>query len=550
MEGFIPWPDEFARVYREKGYWLDKTISEVMDECFVRYATHTALVADDGRIFTYSALGRLSTRLALHLNALGLKAYDRLLLQIPNVPEVLITYLATLKAGGIPIMALPAYRDSEMGYFAKLAKARAMAVTSTIRDFSFQEMAGRIQTEAPGLDMLLVTGGEPNPGYHSIDRLLQDPIEENVDSSILPRLDPDLPAVLLLSGGTTGVPKLIPRTQNDYVYNFLCNARICNLGEKTVLLIAIPQEHNFAIACPGFMGVISRGGREVLSSSPAPKAAMELIQRHGVTHWVAVPAMILGILNHPKRQEYDLSSLEVILTGGSKLNPEVAVRIRPELGCEVQQVMGMAEGPLFWTRPDDPDEIRLYTQGRPQSPADEFKIVDPSGGAEVAPGEVGELWCRGPHTIRGYYCAPEHNTKAFADDGFYKSGDLVRLHPSGNVVVEGRIKDTINRGGEKISAEEVENHILAHPDVDNCAYVAMPDPILGEKACVFVVLLPGKEMLLESLNGFLINEQKIARFKLPERLELVDSLPLTPVGKVNKKELRSVIAERLEKEGG
>ena len=120
----------------------------------------------------------------------------------------------------------------------------------------------------------------------------------------------------------------------------------------------------------------------------------------------------------------------------------------------------------------------------------------------------------------------------------------------GNVVVEGRIKDTVNRGGEKISAEEVENHILAHPDVDNCAYVAMPDPVLGEKACAFVVLLPGKEMLLESLNGFLINEQKIAKFKLPERLELVGSLPLTPVGKVNKKELRSVIAERLEKEGG
>ncbi|MCK5256541.1 MAG: AMP-binding protein [Deltaproteobacteria bacterium] len=160
MEGFIPWPDEFAREYREKGYWLDKTISEVMDECFERYATRTALIADDGRIFTYSELGRLSTRLALHLNALGLKTYDRLLLQIPNVPEVLITYLATLKAGGIPIMALSAYRDSEIGYFAKLAKARAMAVTSTIRDFNYQEMAGRILGEKACVFVVLLKGKE------------------------------------------------------------------------------------------------------------------------------------------------------------------------------------------------------------------------------------------------------------------------------------------------------------------------------------------------------------------------------------------------------
>jgi 2,3-dihydroxybenzoate-AMP ligase len=260
--------------------------------------------------------------------------------------------------------------------------------------------------------------------------------------------------------------------------------------------------------------------------------------------------MILGLLNHPQRDDYDLSSLKVILTGGSKLNPEVALRIGPELNCDVQQVLGMAEGPLYWTRLDDPKEIKLYTQGRPQSPADEFKVVDPETGKQVPQGEVGELWCRGPHTIRGYYRAPEHNAKAFSEDGFYKSGDLVRLHPSGNVIVEGRIKDTINRGGEKISAEEVENHILAHPDVDNCAYVAMPDPILGEKACAFVVLLPEKEMTLESLNEFLLDERKIAKFKLPERLELLDALPLTHVGKVNKKRLREMIAAKMEEEKG
>lgn len=548
MEGFTPWPKEFADKYRAAGYWLGKTISEVMDESFNRYATRTALITDDGRQFTYEELGKLVTRLALHLNALGVNAYDRLILQMPNMAEVVITYLASLKAGVIPIMALAAHREAEIGYFAQLSEARALAIAGSMRGFDFQELAAAVQAQNPQLESVLVTGDEPRPGYHSIDAFLDDPIEERVKPEVLPRPDPNLPAVLLLSGGTTGIPKLIPRTHDDYVYNFQRNAEICELDENTVLYIAIPQEHNFAVACPGLKGTLSVGGCEVLSSNPAPKAALELIQKHKVTHFVGVPTMILGLLNHPKRDQYDLSSLKCILTGGSKLNPEVAIRIRPELGCEVQQVLGMAEGPLYWTRLDEPDEVNLYTQGRGQSPADEFKIVDPDTEKEVPEGEVGELWCRGPHTIRGYYRAPEHNAKAFTEDGFYKSGDLVRLHPSGNIVVEGRIKDCINRGGEKISAEEVEDHILAHPGVDNCAYVAMPDPLFGERACAYLTLKPGSNMTLESLNEFLIDERKIAKFKLPERLELIDAFPLTPVGKINKKVLREMIAAKLEEE--
>jgi 2,3-dihydroxybenzoate-AMP ligase len=548
MKDFIPWPEEFAKEYRAKGYWLDKTISEALEECFSRYAPKTALITDDKRTFTYSELEKLVLRMALHLNDLGLKLYDRVVLQIPNTPEIVITYLAILKAGGIPIMALPAHREAEIGYFTKFSSATALAIPSASKDIDFQKMAASIQRDNSQLGIVLVAGGPLRAGYASINDMLQDPIETRKEAASLPRPDPNLPAVLQLSGGTTGIPKLIPRTHNDYVYNFLCNADICRLDEKTILLIGIPQAHNFAIACPGLKGVLSRGGCEVLSTSPAPNATLELIQRYKVTHWVAVPAMILGLLNYPKRHNYDLKSLKVILTGGSKLNPEVAIRIGRELDCDLQQVLGMAEGPLYWTRVDDSMEIKLKTQGRPQSPGDEFRVVDPETRCEVPPGEVGELLCRGPHTIRGYYRAPEHNVKAFTADGFYRSGDLVRLHPSGNVIVEGRIKDTINRGGEKISAEEVENHILAHPDVDNCAYVAMPDPLLGEKACVYAVLRPDKKLNLEGLNAFLLEKRKIAKFKLPERLELIDALPLTHVGKVNKKRLREMVVSTIEAE--
>lgn len=548
FEGFTQYPEEFSRSYREKGFWKDKTISQVLDERFIRYAENTILIADDGSRYTYQDFDTLVTRLALHLNVLGLKLYDRVVLQLPNDPQVLITYLAILKAGGIPIMALPPHQEAEIGYFAEFTSATALAIPDVFHKNDKQEMASNIMAEkSSALELVLVSGGKPRTGFFSLDALLADPIEKRENPSILPLPDPDMPAVFQLSGGTTGIPKLIPRTHNDYVYNFLCNAEVCELNQNTVLLSTIPLEHNFAIACPGFKGVISQGGCAVISGNTSPQKTFELIQHHNATHWIAVPAMIIGLLNHPERSKYELSSLEVILTGGSKLNPEMARRIRPELGCDVQQVLGMAEGPLFWVRLDDPEEVKLHTQGRPQSDGDEFKIVDPFGN-EVPAGDVGELWCRGPHTIRGYYRAPEHNAKAFSEDGFYKSGDLVRLHPSGNVIVEGRIKDLINRGGEKISAEEVENHILAHPDVDNCACVAMPDQVLGERACAYIVLKPKSIMTLESLNEFLLNEQRIAKFKLPERLEIIEFLPLTNVGKVNKKTLRKMVSDKLSQE--
>lgn len=540
--GFIPWPEDFARRYRDAGYWSDKTISEILDDRFELFSSRTALISEDGTRLSYADLNRLSTRLAIHFKQLGLKLYDRVIHQIPNNHLSVLTFLGILKAGAIPIMTLPPHREAEIVHFATLSEARGYAIPCNARGFDFQELAGEVQKKCPDLGIVLVTGDVPRPGYHSIEALLQDPIEERIDAGILPRPNPDLPAVLQLSGGTTGIPKLIPRTHNDYVYNFLRNAEVCALDENTVMLVAIPQAHNFAFACPGLLGILATGGCEVISSTTAADHLMGLIQRHRVTHFVAVPTMILGLLDHPERHNYDLSSLRMILTGGSKLNPEVALRLRPELGCNVQQVLGMAEGPLYWTRLDDPEEITLYTQGRPQSPADEFRIVDPETNEDVAAGEVGELWCRGPHTIRGYYRAEEYNTRAFSNDGFYKSGDLVRLHPSGNFIVEGRNKDCINRGGEKISAEEIENHLIAHPAVLNCAVVAMPDQLFGEKCCAFVTLVPKALLTLEDLCGFLLRERKIARFKLPERLEILDALPVTNVGKINKKALREIIA--------
>jgi 2,3-dihydroxybenzoate-AMP ligase len=227
--------------------------------------------------------------------------------------------------------------------------------------------------------------------------------------------------------------------------------------------------------------------------------------------------------------------------------PELVDRTRATWDSVILgHAFGMAEGLTNLTRPEDPREVIRETQGRPVSAADEIRIVD-DGGVDVVPGAVGELITRGPYTIRGYYNSEEYNRRAFTAEGFYRTGDMVRLHPTGNLVVEGRRKDLINRGGEKISAEEIENLMLGHENIHMAAVVAMPDAIMGERSCAFVILKHGCSLTLGQLTKFLQGKQ-IAKFKLPERLEVVDSLPLTGMGKVSKKDLREIIAGRLKVE--
>ena len=269
-----------------------------------------------------------------------------------------------------------------------------------------------------------------------------------------------------------------------------------------------------------------------------------LIQRHLVTHIKVVPALLIRLINSPEIGRYDLSSLKVIQSGGQRMQPEVRIRTKQLIpSVWVQENFGMSEGMLFFVRRGDPEEVMLETCGRPICPDDEVRLVDDDG-KDVAPGEVGELICRGAYTLRGYLRVPEYNAKQFTPDGFYCSGDLMRLHPSGNYVVEGRKKDLINRGGEKISAEEIENLILMHPAVQNVACVAMPDPAMGEKTCACVIPRAGRTLTLKELTAFLATKE-IARFKLPERLELMNEFPLSTFGKVSKKSLVEMVSKKL-----
>ncbi|HUL31688.1 MAG TPA: AMP-binding protein [Thermodesulfobacteriota bacterium] len=550
LEGFVPYPPSFVKKYEEKGYWIDKTLGEEFDEWVNRHPERIAL-ACMGNYVSYTEMAEKVNRLSLHLVDLGLRPYDRMILQLPNEPEFVYCFFAAVKIGVIPILALPAHRDAEISFFAQFTQAKAHVIPSRFRDFSHQAMSREIRKKNPALGLTFVSGKEVEDDFISLTDLLKEKIEERtpIESLKKYRPNPMEPAVFQLSGGTTGVPKIIPRTHNDYSFNFKRASEILEVTRDSVMGIAIPVNHNFGLACPGLCGTLYQGGKVVLIPSPKTEIVLETIQTEKITIMPTPPALLIRWMEAPELSNYDLSSLKAVLAGGAKLNAEVAKKVKSTLGCNYHQNLGMAEGMLFWTRKNDPEDLLLHTQGAPMADDDEVRVVDEND-RDVPYGEAGELLVRGPYTIRGYYHSPEYNKRAFTSDGFYRTGDVVRMVQGRYLTVEGRIKDTINRGAEKISAEEVENHILAHPKVENCALVAMPDRILGEKGCAFVLTKEDQDLTLEELCRFLKDERGIAIHKLPERIERVREFPMTKIGKIDKKELRSIIKEKLQNESG
>ncbi|HWH01972.1 MAG TPA: AMP-binding protein [Pilimelia sp.] len=523
----VAWPAEFADRYRRAGYWQGRTLGGLLREWSARHAARTALVAGDDR-WTYAELDERVDRLAAGLHRIGLRPGDRVVVHLPNVPEFVVLCFALFRLGAAPVLALPAHRSSEISYLCTTSGAVAYVAPRTHAGFDYRALAAEVRRSVATLRHVLTV--------EELSELAP------AESAALPEPEPGSVALFLLSGGTTGLPKLIPRTHDDYAYNVRASAEVCQLDTTTVYLAALPAAHNFALGCPGVLGTLGAGGTVVLAPSPSPPDAFPLIERERVTVTALVPPLAMLWIEAAGVARRDLSSLRMLQVGGAKLAPQVAAQVRPRLGCRLQQVYGMAEGLLCFTRPEDPDEIVLNTQGRPMSPADEVRIVDPDG-ADVPPGEVGELLTRGPYTLRGYYRAAAHNARAFTADGFYRTGDLVRATPSGHLVVTGRAKDVINRGGEKISAVEVEGHLLAHPDVLDAALVGMPDPMLGERGCAYVVpRTPG--LTLAAVNDFL-RTRGLADYKLPDRLEVIERLPGTGVGKVDKNALAADIAAKL-----
>lgn len=529
--GFVPFPADRADEYRRAGYWTDEPLESILTDAVAAWPDRTAVI-DNQVSYTFAELDARAERIAAALADRGIAPGDRMLLQLPNTCEFAVALFGVLRAGVVPVMCLPGHRSAELNHFAAVSGAVGLIVPDSVGGFDYRELADELVSNNPALQHVFVHG---DPGRFQSWSALADfdgPLSERAP------FDPDAPALLLVSGGTTGLPKLIARTHNDYLYTARASAQECHLTGDDVYLVVLPAGHNFPLACPGLLGSMTVGATSVFTTDASPEAAFALIDRHNVTVTALVNALAKVWTQACEWEPVLPTGLRLVQVGGSRMTPQEAEYILSGLTPGLQQIFGMAEGMLNFTRPGDPVDVVVNTQGRPMSAHDEMRVVDESG-AEVAPGEEGELLVRGPYTLNGYYRAEEANARSFTPDGFYRSGDRVRIFAdgprAGYVEVTGRIKDVIHRGGETVSASDLEEHLFAHPAVYAAAAVALPDEFLGEKICAAVVF-KGAPITLAELNEFL-DERGVSAHCRPDVLAPLPTLPKTAVGKVDKKKV-------------
>jgi mycobactin salicyl-AMP ligase len=529
--GFVPFPADRADMYRRAGYWTDRPLYSILGDAAAQWPDRIAVIDPEGS-YTFAELDVRAGRIAAALADRGIAPGDRMLLQLPNTREFAVALFGLLRAGVVPVMCLPGHRSAELSHFAAVSGAVGLVIPDSIAGFDYRELAAGLVADNPRLQHVFVAG---EPGAFQSWWELAD-----FDGSPPGRapVDPDVPALLLVSGGTTGLPKLIARTHNDYVYNATACAQACGMTADDVYLVVLPAGHNFPLGCPGLLGSMTVGAPSVFTTDASPEFVFPLINRHRVTVTGLVNALA-KLWTQACEWEPELpTSLRLVQVGGSRMTPQEAEYILSGLTPGLSQIFGMAEGMLNFTRPGDPVDVVVNTQGRPMSPHDEMRVVDETG-AEVAPGEEGELLVRGPYTLNGYYRADDANARSFSPDGFYRTGDRVRIFAdgprAGYVEVTGRIKDVIHRGGETVSASDLEEHLFAHPAIYAAAAVALPDEFLGEKICAAVVF-KGAPITLAELNSFL-DERGVSAHCRPDVLAPLPSLPKTPVGKVDKKKV-------------
>lgn len=497
---------------------------------------------------TYAELDVVTDKAASAFLRLGLEPLDRVLFQLPNSKELVIAVIACLKAGLIPVCTLAAHRQIEIGYLGRHASARAHIVPGHDPRFDFISFAEEMRQQIPSLQITIATKGSAaslNGRAHALQDLIdgEDAAEAKARISAIQH-DPFQVAFFQLSGGTTDVPKIIPRFHNEYLYTLRTVVDFHGFDETLVAFTPNPMMHNAPMACV-WGPAIFFGGEVAIAGSLEPSVVGPLLAQRN-PNWLIVPPVVLFRLKEAgwfDRLDFSKVKGFSVTSGVERFRTFVG-------GAAAWPLFGMTEGLLAYCNASDPIEARHSTVGRPLSPFDEVKILQPDAERELPDGEIGELAIRGPCTIAGYFDAEERNKVAFTREGFYRSGDLMRIKIIDGrryLVFEGRLKDVVSRGGEKINCEEVERVAAHHPSINAVAVVAMPDRTYGERACAFVITAPGTTITISELGAFLA-KQGLAKFKWPERVEIVSEFPLTSSGKLSKPKLRERIIDTIRKE--
>jgi non-ribosomal peptide synthetase component E (peptide arylation enzyme) len=538
MPGVVYPPEADLRRYVEAGYLGHDTLPEAFMRAHAAHADRPALVGPEGTV-THREFDELTDRAAAAFLNLGLEPLDRVVFQVTNCKEMMVGLFACFKAGLIPICTLVSHREREIGYLANHARARLHFVQGDDAKFDHVQFARRMQKDIGSLRHIVCARGPARDGALSLRDLIakEDPVAARAKVASIPR-DPFQVLIFQLSGGTTGVPKIIPRFSGDYLYNMRAVSDWHGYNEMDVMYNPMPIMHNYnMVCCSG--PVLLAGGAVALAPTLDPDTMSGVLREQRPTWAVLGGPLLAKVAPAIARGEIDFSRMRGVLatSGGPK--------IRAMTGVPGYHVFGMTEGVIMFTRKGDAPEVLDATCGRPVSPLDHVKILRPGTEEELPLGEVGESAFTGPYTIRGYYDAAERNAEAFTSDGYYRSGDLMSVKVVDGkqyFVFQGRIKDVVDRAGEKINAEEVEWAVATHPAVAACAVIGAKDKVYGERVCACIVLKPGQGAPDVASLGEHLRQYGLAKFKWPERIEIVTELPVTQVGKLDKNALRAKYA--------
>jgi non-ribosomal peptide synthetase component E (peptide arylation enzyme) len=541
-------PESESDYYVERGVLTEETLAGALADVVASHGQRIA-ISEIGLTLRYRDLDDITDRAAGALLRLGLRPLDRVVFQLANSKELVLSYVASLKAGLIPICTLAAHRKHEIGYLARHAGARAHFIDGDVDKFDFISFAREVRAEVSTMQHVVAMRARGQTGVdniHGFEQLIAG-IDRAEARTYLNQvdLDPWQVAIFQLSGGTTGVPKIIPRFHNEYLYSIRAMMRFEDIDETIVAYTPSPLMHNAPMICYWGPALFS-GGEIAVTPSLDPEVIGTLLAERR-PNWICAPAAILlrlksaGVLD--RLSFHNVKAFTV---------PGGVPAIEKMTGAPVVPLFGMTEGLICYGRPDDPREALIATVGRPVCEHDQLRLLRPGTEEDCAEGEIGELVCKGPNVIQGYFDAEERNKEAFTSDMFYRSGDLCGLRTIGGkrfITFEGRLKDVVSRGGEKINCMEVETAASTHPKIGSIAIVPMPDPAYEERACAFVILTPGADTLsVEELGSFL-EQAGMAKFKWPERIEIVSDFPMTSSGKISKPKLKEIIAAQVEREG-
>lgn len=535
---------ERAEAALSSGSWLASTVGNALRDTARRHPQRPAFIGED-RSLDFAQLDEATERLAAALLELGLAPGDRAIFQLGTTVETVIALLACFKAGVVPVCSLPQHREIEIGQLTEQSGARAYFVQADFSaSFDLPAFAESMMARHASLAHLIVVRGE-RAGAAGLQQLIDAmPLEQA--RKRLADVQLGLADVLSfqLSGGTTGVPKIIPRFHAEYLGHSAGWMRRWHIDSDSCVIWSLPLLHNAGQLYALIPSVLA-GVTVVLMSRADIARMLDLIGEHRVTHALSIGPIAPQLLAYPDIARHDLSSLKLFSTMSR------ADTLEAHLGVPCSNLYGITEGLLLGSPADAPAQARHMTQGCSGCADDEIRLLDPESERPAPEGQPGELCFRGPSSLTGYFANAEANAQSFTADGFYRTGDMVTAHRIDGVVhyaFEGRLRDNINRGGEKIGCEEVEGHVSQHPAVADAKLVAMPDPLYGEKGCIFIIARPGMAAPDVKALGQFLTARGLAKYKCPERVEVVDEFPLTRVGKVDKPAMKRSIAERLARE--